>query len=430
MRAATADAPRLPERPAKGIPQSPDGWQAELRQELAHILSYWKAHAVDAVNGGFAGRIDQAGRVMPLAPKGMVLHARILWTFATAYQYLGDASCLVMARRAYDYLRENFLDKEYGGFYWTVQATGEPLEIKKQLYGQAFAVYGLCAYYACTGETAALQLARETFHLLERHGFDPQNGGYGEAFGRNWQPLADRRLSEKDAHADKTLNTHLHILEAYTALYQVDPGAGLEGSIRRLLGNFRDHFLDPSGERLRLFFNADWQPSSELVSYGHEIEASWLLVEAARVVRDPALESAWNAPALGLARGARVGLDRDGGLWYEWEPARGLVREKHWWAQAEAMVGFFNAWQLGGESAFLSLALESWGFIKACILDRRGGEWWWGVDAYQVPMEGQDKVGPWKCPYHNARACLEILVRLDNTTILPSSWPPILQDPA
>lgn len=381
-----------------------------FQRELDNILSYWARRAVDEKDGGFYGRLDGHDAVVAGAPKGAVLNARILWTFSAACNHRPDAAYLALARRAFDYIRQYFIDDEFGGVYWLVDAHGQPLDTKKQAYALSFAIYGLAEYYRASGDETALELAKAQYRTVEAHCFDAARGGYLEALTRNWQPLADLRLSAKDANEKKTMNTHLHVLEAYANLYRAWPDAGLAGQIRGLLGVFEAHIIDPETHHLRLFFDEDWRSKSDIVSYGHDIEAAWLLLEAAEVLHDEALTARFRALALPMAAAAAEGLDADGGLNYELEPGH-LIRDKHWWVQAEALVGFLNAYQLGGGQHFLDKFAGVWAFTQAHILDRVGGEWVWGVEADHRLMPGQDKAGPWKCPYHNGRACLEILRR-------------------
>jgi mannobiose 2-epimerase len=385
---------------------------ADFQQELEHILTYWATHAPDPVHGGFYGQIDNDNQPHPLAPKGSVLNARILWTFAAAYGHTHDAAHLAVARRAYDYLTTHFLDPAFGGVYWTVDYQGQPLDTKKQLYALAFSIYGLAEYYRASGEPAALAHAQALFRTIEQRSFDPQHGGYFEAFSREWQPLADLRLSAKDANEKKTTNTHLHILEAYATLYQVWPDPTLARQLRGLLANFRDHIIDPQTHHLTLFFNESWQPKPDVISFGHDVEAAWLLLQAAEALGDAGLLAYFRPAAVRLAAAAAEGLAPDGSLRYELGPGGHWAADRHWWVQAEAVIGFYNAYQLSAAAQFRDRSAGAWRFIQQHLLDRERGEWYWGVRPDYSLMPGEDKAGLWKCPYHNGRACLEMLRRL------------------
>jgi mannobiose 2-epimerase len=384
----------------------------EASRELQAILDYWAQHTVDENHGGFLGRIDHFGRAHPLAEKGSVLNARIAWSFSAAYQVTGNAVYLEMAKRAFDYIQKYFVDRESGGVYWTVGYKGQPAETKKQIYAQAFVIYACSEYFKASKDAAARELAIELFELIERYSFDEINDGYFEAFTKEWKDLADLRLSDKDANEKKTMNTHLHILEAYSNLYTVWPDSFLQIKIKHLLAVFYNKIIDPSTGHQHLFFDEHWNVKGHHISYGHDIEASWLLLEAAESVGDEVLISRFRKVALQMTDASFEGMDQDGGLWHELnEGSKEWIREKHWWPQAEALVGFINAWQLSGENRYSDAAIHTWQFIKNHIIDKKEGEWFWGVTAEDAPMQ-EDKAGLWKCPYHNSRACLELMKRL------------------
>ncbi len=267
-------------------------------------------------------------------------------------------------------------------------------------------------FHHATGEPTALQEAINLFRLIEKNSFDEGRKGYYEAFTRDWRQPEDRRLSEKDANEQKTMNTHLHVVEAYANLYRSWPDRLLRRRIMDLLEVFDRHIVDGRSGHLGLFFNEGWECRSALVSYGHDIEAAWLLQEAAETIADEEWIDRTRKLALRLAAAAVEGLDIDGGLWYEKEKDR-LIPEKHWWPQAEAMVGFFHAWQISGDDSWWQRSVNSWNFVKKSIRAPANKEWYWGVLADHTPMPGQDKAGFWKCPYHNGRACLEIMRRLE-----------------
>jgi mannobiose 2-epimerase len=387
-------------------------YRDEVTRELQSILEYWMLSTPDERWGGFIGRIDGHDKPHVEAPKGLVLNARILWAFSAAWRATGQWIYKPVATRAYEYLMAFFLDKEFGGAFWSVTNTGEPLNTRKQIYGQAFALYGFSEYYRAIGDRCVLDQAIGCYRLIEEYGFDHRYGGYFEAFDRSWASLEDLRLSEKDANEKKTANTHLHVLEAYTNLYLVWPDRGLRERIRQLLDIFLMQIANKDTGHLGLFFTESWEPRSTIVSYGHDIEAGWLLHEAALVIGDGQMAQRLAQQVLQLAAVVETGLDVDGGLWYEQEEGR-LVREKHWWPQAEAMVGYLRAWRISGDVRWWQRSAGVWEFVKQYIRDPHGREWYWGVNADHTPMDGEDKAGFWKCPYHNSRACLEIMRTLE-----------------
>jgi cellobiose epimerase len=392
------------------------GWHAlagEVLSELGNILHYWDQFAVDHQNGGFVGKIDQENKISILSPKGSVLNARILWSFSAAYNDNQDPRWLELATRAFHYIREYISDHRFGGLFWSVDHRGNMLDGHKQVYAQAFGIYAMAEFYRASGDTDALHLALSWYQLIEKYSRDPKHGGYIDAFSREWNFLEDKRLSEKDKNASKTMNTHLHIVEAYANLYTCSPSPGLKQDIIDLLKIFSDQIINPSGHHLGLFFSDDWQMDSAVISYGHDIEAGWLLQSCAEIIQDSNSITTAKRNALLITQAAMEGQDEDGGLWYEYDHTKkALIAEKHWWPQAEALVGFCNAWQLTQNPLYKNALLKTWRFISHYILDKNQGEWLWGVDANNTKMTGQDKVGFWKGPYHNSRACLELLKRL------------------
>ncbi|CAN5547616.1 cellobiose 2-epimerase [soil metagenome] len=385
----------------------------ELQEELNNILNYWMEHTIDETNGGFYGSVLNDNSVKSNAAKGVVLNARILWTFSAACNFQKDQQYLVIAERAMHYIIDHFGDKEYGGVYWSVDAKGNMLEGRKQIYGLAFCIYGMSEYYAATKNRLALQYAIELYKCIELHSYDTVHKGYFEAFSKEWQSLNDLRLSAKDANEKKTLNTHLHIIEAYANLYKVWPDETLKDKIEELLYLFDQRFINHETGHLRLFFDEHWKEKVDVISYGHDIEAAWLLLQCAEIIQHDFWLEKFKKRAIAITQAAMRGLDKDGGLWYEYEQhTKHLIKEKHWWPQAEAMIGFFNACQLSRDEKYIELALQTWQFIKDHLLDKNNGEWYWGVTEDYSIMEEQDKAGFWKCPYHNARACMEILQRI------------------
>ena len=385
---------------------------AQMKKELTeNILPFWMENTCSP-DGGFYGRIDGNGNLDREAPVGGIMTARILLTFASAYRILGNKEYLEMALKARDLLIGNFYDPEYGGTYWSLNPDGSPLDTKKQIYAIAFTIYGLAELNRATGDAKALEYAIKLFNAIEDHSFDPVRGGYFEAFTRTWDPIEDMRLSDKDANESKTMNTHLHVLEAYTCLYRVWENSLLKERLKGLIEVFEEHIVGNDGH-LRLFFNDEWECRSETISYGHDIEASWLLHEAALVLGDADILARIEKMVPQIASAAGEGFTPEGGMIYEKECAEGPVDgDRHWWVQAESVVGFFNLWDHFGSSAGMENALMNWEFIKAHIIDHENGEWFWSVRADGSINREDDKAGFWKCPYHNGRMCMEIISSL------------------
>jgi len=383
----------------------------EMQKELDNILNYWLENAVDKKNGGFIGRVDGNDKVYANADKGLVLNSRILWTFSAAYIQNPQPAYKMMADRAYNYLMEHFWDKKNGGGYWSVDYLGKPKEKHKQMYGQGFMLYGLSEYYRAFGNKSALNSAIELFGLIEKHGYDKKNGGYFEVATENWQITEDKVITQGKADQKKSMNTHLHIIEPYTNLYRVWKDPLLKKQLYGLLSNFTDKVIDKNTQTQILFLTDDWQPRSEIISYGHDIEASWLLLETAEVLHDEAWIEKIKPFSIGLSNAAQKGIDTDGGMYYEIDGTH-LKTQKDWWPQAEAMVGFYNSYQISKDTKYFQQSLKSWDFIKKRLLST-SGEWYWGINSENKALTNMDKIGMWKCPYHNARACMEMIRRLE-----------------
>ena len=386
-------------------------FRSALERELTQGMHpFWLQRMQDPA-GGWYGRIAGDGSLVPDAPRGAILNARILWTVASAFRLTGDPAYREAAARAYAEVRDRFYDPQYGGVYWSLSADGRPLDTKKQFYAIAFTVYGLAEYHRATGVPEALDLGVRLYRDIEAHSFDAAGGGYLEACTRAWEPIEDMRLSDKDRNDAKTMNTHLHILEGYTSLYRVWKDAGLRAQLRGLLETFLDRILRPDGH-LGLFFDTDWRSQSEMVSYGHDIEASWLLEEAADLLDDAALGARVTEACRRIAFASLEGWTQGEGMIYEWDPATGhRDADRHWWVQAETVVGCWNRFQRDGDPAWADKAEDTWKFIREHLICP-DGEWYWSLRANGTHNVTDDRAGFWKCPYHNGRMCMEILERI------------------
>lgn len=390
-----------------------DNLKQTMKDVLEHnILSYWIDHVVDKENGGFYGRIDGDDQIHAQAEKGAVMNARILWAFSAAYRVLRNPAYLEAATRAKDYFLAHFVDKENGGVYWSVDYQGNPLDTKKQTYAIGFAIYGFSEYARATGDAEALEMAKRLYHDIETHAYDSENQGYIEALTCDWQPIADMRLSDKDENGSRTMNTHLHIIEPYTNLYRVWKDAALEKSIRNLLDIFTDKLLNPETHHLDLFFDDKWQGKRNVESYGHDIEASWLLHETALVLDDKAVLQKMEQVIRRIADAADEGLRPDGSMVYEhWKDTDEYDLQRQWWVQCENIIGHIDLFQYFGYEDSLEKAIQCWNFVQKNLIDAKNGEWHWAVlDDGTINLK-DDKAGFWKCPYHNSRMCLELIER-------------------
>ena len=382
---------------------------------MGNILPFWLEKTIDRENGGFYGRIDGHGVLHKEAEKGAILNARILWTFSAAYRVLRKPEYLEAATRAKDYVIAHFYDKEFGGTYWSLDYLGQPKDTKKQFYAIGFVIYGLSEYERATGDKEALDYAIRLFDTIESHSFDRENNGYIEACTREWGEIADMRLSDFDANYPKSQNTHLHIIEPYTNLFRVWKDERLERALRNLINIFTDHILNPETHHLDLFFENDWtRGAGHLESYGHDIECSWLMHEAALVLGDKDVLAKVEPVVQMVAKASEKGLNADGSMIHEANLDTGHVDDDlHWWVQAETVVGFFNIYQYFGDETALDKAERCWQYIKDNLIDRENGEWYWSRHADGTLNTDDDKAGFWKCPYHNGRMCLEIIERTE-----------------
>ena len=379
----------------------------EVRENLtSNILPYWLK--LKDPRGGFYGEVAADGSVFYDAPRGVILNARLIWSFAAAYGQLQKTEYLVAAVHARDWFLDHFCDHKYGGVYWSVTAEGERLDSKKQLYAQGFAIYGLSELYKVSGDEDALKNAINLYKVVETYFADKQNGGYTEALSRDFSPLEDMSLSAHDINADKTMNSHLHILEAYSNLYQVWPDEGLKDALEKLLDIVGEKVLGPDGH-LQLYFKRDWTVIPGAVSYGHDIETSWLALESAFALRDAAVVNRVRPWARKVADAGNEGLLPDGSMRYEKLPDGHFDDSRQWWVQAETVVGNLWLWKYHADAAAWDRAVAAWGYIREHLVDGLSGEWWWAILPDGSRDLSQPKAGFWKCPYHNTRMCLQVL---------------------
>ena len=405
----------------------------EVKETLTkNILPFW-LKMQDKENGGFYGQMRGDGTLVKEASKGGILNARILWSFSAAYRVLRNPEYLEAATRAKDYLIQHFIDPIYGGTYWELDCKGNPIDTKKQFYAIGFAIYGLSEYVRATKDTEVLDVCFSLFDVIEEHSFDKEYNGYIEACTREWGEIADMRLSELDANYPKSQNTHLHIIEPYTNLYRClkelrEAGtmlqrhdieavtARVERALRNLIDIFCEKILNPETYHLDLFFEKDWKRGAGwLESYGHDIECSWLLHEAALVLGDRKVLDRVEPVVRLVAKASEKGLNADGSMTHEANLDTGYVdADRHWWVQAEAVVGFFNLYQYFSDTEALKKVLACWQYIKDNLIDHELGEWYWSRDPERNINRRDDHAGFWKCPYHNSRMCLELIERGEN----------------
>ncbi len=389
-------------------------FDTELKDHLTRtLLPFWH-ELKDAEFGGFYGYLGYDLTLDKKAAKGCILNSRLLWFFSNAYLLLKEESILADAKHAFLFLQEHCMDWKNGGVYWSVTYDGRPEDTTKHTYNQAFAVYALSSYYDASGDTAALALAKSLYALIESKCRD--GGGYLEAFSCRFEPVENDKLSENGVLAERTMNTLLHVLEAYTELYRVSRDADVADCIRYQLDLLAEQVYNPARRRQEVFFDRDWHSLIDLHSYGHDIETAWLADRSAVVLGDPTY-TAKIAP-ITRALTETVYQKAYSGHSLANEAENGVAdNTRVWWVQAEAVVGFLNGWQKSPErTEYWDAALDIWEFIKNRLIDRRpGSEWYWGLDAKGNPLE-KPIVEPWKCPYHNGRMCIEVIRRMQDAT--------------
>lgn len=390
----------------------------EFSSELNDLMTFWSTSCIDKKYGGFIGNMDHYGKIDPEASKGCILNTRILWTFSAAYRIFKVEAYKTVADRAYTYIINHFWDEDNGGLFWELDFLGVPVNTKKQAYVQGFGIYAFSEYYRATKTEKSLDYAKELYHILENKFWDFQFTGYFEALTEDWQRIDDMRLSAKDLNTPKSMNTHLHILEPYTNLYRVWPDPELKNSIQSLIQIFTDKIYDSKTKHLNLFFETNWTTHFQEVSFGHDIEGAWLLNEADMVIHDGVLSPEVKKVTSKLVEATiNEGLDTDGSIFYERNGAQ-LDSDKHWWPQAEGLVGFMDAYSVDGNKEYLKRVVELWDFIKSNMIDKSNGEWYWRVDIHKKPIATEDKAGFWKCPYHNGRAMMELIERIEELKLV------------
>lgn len=398
----------------------------EVKQELlTDIIPFWKKLRDDNY-GGYYGWLSYDLKLDEKAEKGCILNSRITWFFANAYTlfkngYITEEECqaagfsgedlLKEARHGYEFLMNHCLDKECGGIYWSLNYDGTPLDATKHTYNQAFCIYALSSYYEASGDEDALSLAHTLFHMIEEKCTDEV--GYLEAFTREFAPESNEKLSENGVLADKTMNTLLHVFEAYTELYRVAGDAEVKERLMWMMSIFAEKVYNPKAQRQEVFFDAEYNTILDLHSYGHDIETAWLIDRGVEVLKEATCEARMSPITKILTK--RIHQIAFDGRSLANECDRGVVNANRvWWVQAETLVGFLNGYEKSPEcSEYRDGALAQWEFIKEYVIDKRvGSEWFWEVNPDGSPIDGRPIVEPWKCPYHNGRMCFEVIRRI------------------
>lgn len=386
----------------------------EVKKHLINdLIPFWQGMQDDDF-GGFYGYLGYDLVLDKQAVKGAILNSRILWFFSNAYTLLGEKSLLASAEHAFRFLKEAAIDKEYGGIYWSLSYDGKPEDTTKHTYNQAFAVYALSSYYEASKDPEAIGLALELFHLIEEKCRDEY--GYLESFNRKFEPEENDKLSENGVVAEKTMNTLLHVFEAYTELYRVSHKECISEKLKYMLALIADKVYNKEAGRQEVFFDKTWHTLIDLYSYGHDIETAWLVDRGLEILDDPVYTRELSAITREITKNIYDRAYIDHSLVNEAE--NGVVdTTRVWWVQAEAVVGFLNGYQrMPEEKRYLEAAQDIWNYIKEFMIDKRNGsEWYWALDKNRRPLE-KPIVEPWKCPYHNGRMCFEVIRRMGDAS--------------
>ena len=390
-----------------------------LEEVKAHLLNdiipFWK-NLRDDEFGGYYGYMDYNLKLDKKAVKGCILNSRITWFFANAYTLLKDESLLEEAKHGFAFMKEHCMDKENGGIFWSMKYDGTPEDTTKHTYNQAFSIYALSSYYEATHDEEALVMAKELFHIIETKCTDEI--GYKEAFDKEFHEVENDKLSENGVIAEKTMNTLLHVFEAYTELYRVAKLPEVKERLEWIMDTFADKVYNPKLHRQEVFFDRNMNTILDLHSYGHDIETAWLMDRGVEVLGEKKYEEKMTPITKDLtAEIYKVAFD---GHSLANECEKGVVNvHRIWWVQAETVIGFLNGWQKDpSKTEYLEAAKSEWQFIKDHVMDKRqGSEWFWEVDPSGKPYEGRPIVEPWKCPYHNGRMCFEVIRRLEGKEI-------------
>ncbi len=398
-------------------PSELEKFSAQVSEHLFDFyLPFWCGPALDHKHGGWMAWLSNDLKSDRKQPKGLIVNARILWAFSAAHQARPLPIYAAMAERAFDFVMNRFWDTQHGGAFWRLDDKDQVIDDSKKIYGQAFYIYALTEFHRAFGSHVALDRAKELFELVERHAHDAKFGGYIEVCRRDWSEAGpDARLSDRDMNEKKSMNNQLHVLEAYTNLYRVWPVARVAERLRELVDFFLTRILDARTGHLNHFFDEQWNVRSDTYTFGHDIEAGWLLCETAETLGDADLLRRVETVAVQLTEAVfNEALGADGGVCYEGKNGSVVDAGRECWPQAEAMVGFLNAYEISHDGRFLAAAVRVWDYIQHHLVDRVHGEWFWRITPDGQPDQTLPKVSEWKGPYHATRACLETLRRLKN----------------
>jgi mannobiose 2-epimerase len=374
------------------------------------IVKFYLPNCVDQVNGGYLESLRD-GKFAPTGEKFLTMQGRQLWFFSTlAQEGIERDAALAAAKSGFEFLERFMRDPEHGGYFSKVSDAGKPIDTRKHVYLNAFALYGLVGYFRATKDESALKSAQAFFRILESKAHDSAHGGYNEFFYEDWKPIRDVKESGYIGAIDtKTYNTHLHVLEALAELYRVWP----DPLVARRLGEailintntvrHPDYFCNIDG------WSPDWKmiqsPQNLRASYGHDVECAWLTMDAARTLNfSPRLLRPWAEALVGYS--LKYGYDREHGGFYYTGPLGKSAEDtrKEWWVEAEALVSMLEMYKLTGKREYYDVFCQTLDFVEKHQMAAEGN-WWASRKADGSPLSDQ-RSSPWHGAYHNGRSMI------------------------
>lgn len=386
-----------------------DRLDREMTLAAHRILQFWVHHMLDKEYGGCYGMMKNDVTLVRDADKGLVLQTRTLWSFAYAARAFNDPLYSEIANQLYDFLVRNLYDAQNGGFYWSVDFSGQPADTNKQIYGQAFAIYALAEYFALTGDPQARTLALNTFHLMLEKCTDPSHGLLLNSYDRNWNVLSDFTITESQHNEPFHSNTLLHVVEAWNNLYMHTGDATVHAGLHRLMKTLLRVFMDSQGY-MHMYLCADLTPVNAPFSAGHEFEFIWISLWSARLLNDPVLDEEVHRRAYSVGDNLiRHAIDKSGTIYDIKEIGGKRIKERRWWDQAETMMGLWSLYEETGDVRYLRHCWRNWQYVRQHFVIKNIGEWRWNVLSPEIKRGWRGYLaGPWKTPYHSVRACVEI----------------------
>ena len=390
-------------------------YAADMREDLTErILPYWYDTTLDKTNGGYVLADDVQGP-RAATEKQLVTQSRLIWTFSRVHLkgYSAEKrNYLKAAEHGYRFLLDHFLDKKNGGYFWTTDLSGKVLNDRKIIYGESFVIYALVEYYRASNDKEALRRAIDLYHDVQQHAHDPKNGGWFEHFTRDWTPiLKPDPEAIVEVAGYKSANTHLHLMEALTELYEVTLDDETKHSLEESLRLNTTYFYPKDAGKSCFHRQPDWKevtdPKSAGLSYGHNVEFAWLMIRAQKVLGAP---PAWDHFYAHLNHAMNYGYDHEhGGLYSRGSDDKPATdTDKVWWVQAEMLAALSDALQQKRNAEYEVALKKLLDFVTNFMTDPSDGVWLDTVTA-EGKFKNTGKAHNWKANYHDVRAMLKFI---------------------